>query len=441
MQKNGHRPEYSHSSEITEKRRTHTERTMTMAKHILEKLQDTNPECEIWWDSSPLVYQTWEKSTIDKAPAAKKQEWAAQLKRLFDPDNAGDMFFRSSTTNPPLSLAAIRDNPEMWGAYVRGLIEQHADATVEEIYWMVYKEVVRRGAELIRPKWDASKGKYGYISGQVDPRYVYDYDAMYQQAKEIAALGDNIVVKCPGSAEGYRLLEQLTAEGIGTNNTTSFTVPQYMACMNAISNGLERARKNKVDLFRWRSVITHMSARYGTLGDLKIQADARGIELTPADMRWAELAIYKRAYHWGQEHKHPSKMLMCSMRVDKDVDPDGLSSWHIEKIAGSDSVYTCPPKYIGALMEAEDNLKPFNPDAINEEPPKDVIDKLMRLPYFEQGYEFDGMTPEEFGRYGCFVATATEFSTATRSTVDFIAQQFQAMGKKAVAKETVEAAA
>jgi transaldolase len=412
-----------------------------MTKNILEKLQDTNPECEIWWDSSPLVYENWAKGMVAKAPAQKKAAWEEQLKRLFDPEDASGMFFRSSTTNPPLSLNAIHDNPTAWAEYVKGLIEENPDDSVEDIYWKVYKEVVRRGAALIRPKWDATKGKYGYISGQVDPRFVYDYDAMHKQAMEIAALAPNIVVKCPGSKEGYRLLEELTALGIGTNNTTSFVVPQYIACMNAVTRGLERAAKNGVDMFRWRSVITHMSARYGSLGDLKKQADARGIQLTPSDIRWAELAIYKRAYFWGLERKHPSKMLMCSMRVDKDVEPGTVSSWHVEKIAGSNSVYTCPPKYIGAMMEVEDSLKPFDAEAINEEAPKDVIDKLMRLPYFEQGYEYDGMAEEEFGRYGCFVATAAEFSAATRATVDFVAQQFAEMGKVVLKKEKVEAAA
>lgn len=30
-----------------------------MALHILEKLAQTNPNCEIWWDSSPLAYNQW----------------------------------------------------------------------------------------------------------------------------------------------------------------------------------------------------------------------------------------------------------------------------------------------------------------------------------------------------------------------------------------------
>jgi len=172
-----------------------------------------------------------------------------------------------------------------------------------------------------------------------------------------------------------------------------------------------------------------MSARYGTLGDLKAQADSRKMDLSEVEIRWAELAIFKRAYSILQERKHPSKMLMCSMRISPPMNDGSQASWHIEKIAGGDVVYTCPPGYILELMQVEDNLKPFDPEAIHEAPPKAVLDKLMRLPYFVQGYEPDGMTREEFNKQGALVATAAEFAKATRTTVDFVAQQFQAMGK------------
>ncbi len=126
------------------------------------------------------------------------------------------------------------------------------------------------------------------------------------------------MVKLPGSKEGYEVLEELTARGISTNNTTSFTVPQYMRCMAAVTAGLQRARAAGVDLSRWRSVITHMSARLGELSDWKTEAKARGIELTLPEIRDGEEAVLKRAYHWGKQNNHPSKMLQCSMRVEKD---------------------------------------------------------------------------------------------------------------------------
>jgi transaldolase len=260
---------------------------------------------------------------------------------------------------------------------------------------------------------------------------------MYRQAKEIAWLGENIIVKIPGSEAGYRLIEELTSVGIGTNNTISFTVSQYDACMNAVSRGLKKAEINGVDMNRWRSVITHMSARLGSLGDLKNQAAARGIDLSPSDIRWAEIAVYKKAYALLKKRNHPSKMLQCSMRIDDDVEPGRVSSWHIQKIAGSDSVYTCPPNFVAELMAAEDGMAPFDSRAIDEPVPKAVIDKLMRIPYFTQAYEIGGMDGSDFGQQAAFIATAAESAAATRAMLDFVANQFEAMGGK---KKTVETA-
>jgi transaldolase len=398
-------------------------------KNVLEKLQETNRAAEIWWDSSPLVYNSWAKNVVGKAPSGKKEVWKRQLQRLFDPENPEETQFRGVTTNPPLSLAAVKDNPGFWSDYIKNLIRENPGKGVEEVFWMTYREIVKRGAQLFLPVWEKSKHAYGYLSGQVDPRDCYHADRMLKQAFDIAQISPNVMVKIPGTCEGYEVIEKLTTKGIATNNTLAFTVPQFLACMEAVQRGLEKAKKEKVDLSRWRSVITHMSARYGTLGDLKAQAESRGMELSEVEIRWAELSIFKRAYQIIQEKKHPSKMLMCSMRISPPMNDGSQASWHIEKIAGSDVVYTCPPGYILELMGVEDQLKPFSPEAIHEPPPKAVLEKLMRLPYFVQAYEPDGMSREDFNQQGALVATAAEFSKATRTTVDFVAQQFQAMGK------------
>ena len=81
-----------------------------MTQNILERLAATNPDAEIWWDSSPLIYPSWKAETLAKAPAGKEADWEAQLTRLYDNatiHESGTMGFRGVTTNPPLSLQAI----------------------------------------------------------------------------------------------------------------------------------------------------------------------------------------------------------------------------------------------------------------------------------------------------------------------------------------------
>lgn len=399
-----------------------------MSLHVLEKLAATNPDCEIWFDSSPLVYNSFKRSVLMAAPTEKKALWDHQLTRLFDPahiNQKGEMGFRGVTTNPPLLLQAIQDDPDFWMQEIQRIALERPAASVEEIYWDIYLDVVRRGAEMIRPVWDKSSGRYGLVSGQVDPRYVADFDKMLEQGLSLADVAPNVMVKIPGSKEGYRVIEELTARGIPTNNTTSFTVPQYIECMNAVSRGLKRAEAAGIDLSRWRSVITHMSARLGNIGDLKSQAEARGITLTAEEVLLGEMAVLKRAYRYGKERGHPSKMLQCSMRVIDEGAGKTASSGHIALIAGGDFVYTCPPSYIEQLMKAEDRLPPFDPKAIDQDASPALIEKLRRIPYFRQAYDFDGMEPSEFKNFAAFVATAAEFAGATRKTVDFVARAIE----------------
>jgi transaldolase len=394
-----------------------------MTDNILERLAATNPDSEIWWDSSPLMYPSWKEETLAKAPEGKRGDWEEQLTRLYDDEtikSQGTMGFRGVTTNPPLSLQAIKLAPELWAAEIRKVAQANPGLDVEGVYWAMYLDLVKRGADAIRPVFDKSGGKYGFLSGQVDPRFVRDGDKMLAMGLTIAAQGTNVMVKLPGSKEGYEVLEELTARGISTNNTTSFTVPQYMRCMAAVTAGLQRAKAAGVDLSTWRSVITHMSSRLGQLSDWATEAKARGIELTMPEIRDGEEAVLKRAYWWGKDNNHPSKMLQCSMRVEKDERTGKLVSRHIQDFAGSDMVYTCPPSYIAQLMASDEELGPFDAKAIEREPNKASIEKLMKLPSFRQAYEFDGMWPNEFADFGAFQATATEFAAATRQTVDFV---------------------
>lgn len=98
--------------------------------------------------------------------------------------------------------------------------------------------------------------------------------------------------------------------------------------------------------------------------------------------------------------------------------------WHLEKLAGGDIVITCPPSFIEGIFEALDGTE-FRPQ-IDEEVPKAVLDKLLRIPYFEKAYNEDGLTPDEFNTHSALVATATEFSKATEEMVDFVAKRLAA---------------
>jgi transaldolase len=163
-----------------------------------------------------------------------------------------------------------------------------------------------------------------------------------------------------------------------------------------------------------------MSARYGELGYLKKEAEERGIKLSEADVRWAEIAIFKKAYKIFKERDYPSKLLICSMRIGPPSDGERNACWHLEKLAGANIVYTCPPKFIELLMKIGDTIR-FR-HQIDEEVPEDVLHKLLRIPYFQMAYAEDGLTADEFGTHPPFLATAKAFGDGFQNIVNFVAK-------------------
>jgi transaldolase len=349
-------------------------------------------------------------------------EW---MDRLYHKDNKPEEnLFRGVTTNPPLSYNAIKDNPQYWAKWIDDRIKKDRCTDSEVVFWETYKEIVKRGAQAYQPIFEASHHRHGYISGQVDPRIRHDVERMFAQGVELHSISPNVMIKVPGTAEGYEVIRRLTAKGIPTNNTLSFVISQFRACMKAVVAGLKEAKTNGVDLTRWRSVITAMSARFGTLGHLQKDAQERDIDIAEKEERWAEIAVFKKACQIVENNKeYPGKMLLCSMRMSPVLNGE-VRSWHVEKAAGANIVYTCPPPYIEGLIFKGQHLEFTN--QIHDPVPKEVLDKLMKLPYFERGYAEDGYTNEEFNAHPALLATAKEFSGATQQMVDFVAKRVAA---------------
>ena len=387
--------------------------------NLLEELVKVSPGMEIWWDSSPVIFANWCRKMLAKAPEGDKETLKRQFDRMYNGKDDKNSLFRGVTTNPALSLQAIKDDEPYWREVTKGIISKNKGIDKESLFWLLYKEIVKRGSAMFLPLFEKTNFREGFLSGQVDPRKLFDKDAMLKQALDLVTINPNVMIKIPGTKEGYEVIETLTSRGISTNNTLTFVLPQLMDCAKSVQRGLEKAKKDKVDLSRWRSVITHMEARYGDLGGLREFGKEKGIELSEADVRLAELAIFKKAYRLIKERKYPSKLLSCSLRVGPKVNGI-LKLWHLEEKAGANIVVTCPPTFIDEVIHfpGQENIS-FVKGRIDQEIPKEVLDKLLRIPYFERAYSEDGYTRNEYNSHPSLVKTAQQFSKATEDMVEF----------------------
>lgn len=237
---------------------------------VLERLQKTNSDAEIWWDSLPSDYPSWRDGLLASAPNPRVWEkWSNELGRFLNTEDPASSFIRGVTTNPSLIAKSIVNSPAAWTPEIYRLVRHQSFADVESTYWLLYQEVVRRAANTMLPMWEKTQGRYGWVSGQLDPQLVFDSDRMLAQGLLLGQTAPNVMVKVPGSRQGYEVVRRLVAHGVSINGTLSYTVPQFMECINAIEAGLAEARRRGVDTTRWRAVITHMIGRFGANQDRK----------------------------------------------------------------------------------------------------------------------------------------------------------------------------
>jgi transaldolase len=375
------------------------------------RLKNVSPGMEVWWDTSPLLYGEW-------LQGPGREFAAAGLFALEPGDTARPRFSAASvldgaTTNQPLTWQVLEKQGPEWAAW----LESNASgADPREAMWRVFVEVAAAGADRLAPIFEASGRRMGQICCQVDPRDLCDVDAMVAQARRIHAARPNIMVKMPGTQEGIEGVRILTAEGIPTNVTLGFTVAQLLAVGEAAKAGLADAEANGADLRNWRSCAVMMLGRYEDHPVFREQAQARGIELTDADLRWAGIAIFRKAHRLFRERGYPSKLMAASMRLGPTV--DGIQRvWHLEKLAGADAVLTVFPNIFEAFLRAYRDL-PL-PSVVDEPVPPDTLEKLSAIPYFAEAYAEDGLAPADFAQHPALQATAASFTEAMEKVEAF----------------------
>lgn len=394
-----------------------------MNESPVERLINTNPDMEIWWDSSPLIFGSWVEKMVNAAEPARKALLKEQLTRLYNMEAPAKSLFRGCTTNPPLSWSAVQSDPKYWADWISNESERNPELDKKQLAWRTYKEIVKRGAEMFMPIWEASKGRFGWISGQLDPRLFTEIDQMVHDAEELRSLSPNVMIKVPASGEGIEVVKILTSKAISTNTTTCFTLPQIMASADAAMAGIKLAEKNKVDLSRWRAVITMMIGRLTEHEALDVQAARKNIQLSWQDKHWFGVAVFRRAYRLLTDGGYASKLLACSMRAGPLV-AGKMRYWDLQKIAGGDIVYTCPPYVLEPLFSMGDEIE-FRPE-IEEPVPQAVLDKILQIPYGIQAYDPNGMALEQFNTHPSTISTVEAFSKGFSSLEAFVGENMKA---------------
>jgi len=286
------------------------------------------------------------------------------------------------------------------------------------LFLEVYFEVVKRGAEKLLPQFEASGGKLGHVSGQVEPLLNRNTAGMIEMAEKLADLSPNVMVKVPGSTQGMPVFKYLASKGIATNGTAIFATSQILTVGQMIKEGREmHLAQGGTPRHGWRAVCTQMSGRLEDSASFRGVVNKQNLNINPLELRYSSEAIIKKCAQIFEEREMPIKMLQCSSRLHKK--PNGEFFYpHIEMFAGGPVIYTVPPSVIGDVMMYYKNREITN--GWDKEVPADMLEKLSQVDFHNRSLAEDGYDVEEFNEIPAYIENEAEFIGAAKAMITYV---------------------
>ncbi|MFE7843480.1 transaldolase [Streptomyces sp. NPDC057474] len=175
------------------------------------------------------------------------------------------------TTNPTIFEQAVGRGDD-YADQLRELALR--GVTVSEAVRMITTADVRDAADILRPVFDATGGRDGWVSIEVDPRLAHGTAATVAEAKQLAWLVDrpNTLIKIPATKAGLLAITEVIGLGISVNVTLIFSLERYREVMDAYLAGLEKAEERGLDLSTIHSVASFFVSRVDTEIDKRLDA-------------------------------------------------------------------------------------------------------------------------------------------------------------------------
>jgi len=294
-------------------------------------------------------------ATLTELNDAGQSVWLDFIRRdmLEDGQLAGlvDDGLRGMTSNPTIFQKAIAAT-DLYDEAIAA-----ADGDSQAVFEALAIDDIRTAADILRPVYDSTDGKDGYVSLEVSPTLAYDTAGTIADAKRLWALVDrpNLMIKVPATDEGIPAIEELTANDINVNATLMFGLDDYEAVANAYVRGAERAEHPE----GLASVASFFVSRVDSKTDAALEKDGSPEAL---DLRGnIAVANAKLAYDRYREifegepfaaanarGARPQRPLWASTSTKNPAYSDVL---YVDELVGPNTVNTLPPATVDAFRD------------------------------------------------------------------------------------------
>jgi transaldolase len=274
-----------------------------------------------------------------------------------------------ATSNPTIFAKAItgsdRYDEQLRAAAAAGITRAH------DLFIELAVEDVGRAADLLRPTYDASGGRDGFVSLECTPDLAHDTAATIEQA---VALWDrlarpNVMIKVPATPAGIPAIEELTLRGINVNVTLLFSVARYEQVVDAYVAGLERrlAGLRRIDTIA--SVASFFVSRVDAKADAVLPpgSDLRGsVAIANALHAYARYRQRFTGARWRSLRAagaRPQRPLWASTGTK---DPAYSDVLYVEQLIAPDVISTMPEATLRAFADHGDATQRFGERAGEE---------------------------------------------------------------------------
>jgi transaldolase len=283
--------------------------------------------------------------------------FSPELRRLIEEDG-----LRGMTSNPTIfenAIAGSSDYDEQFAELVR------AQKSIDEIYEALTTDDIKRAADALRPLYDGTNGRDGFVSYEVSPRLANDTGGTIDAARRYFELisRPNLMVKVPATPAGLPAVEQLISEGRNINITLMFSVKHYAAVAEAYLRGLEKRAQAGLPLAHVASVASVFVSRVETLADKRLEEKlkARPDEASAALHGTAAVANAKLIYQRFKEIFGSDRFKQLQAKGARVQRPLWASTGtknsaysdikYVQELIGPDTVNTMPPATMDAFRD------------------------------------------------------------------------------------------
>jgi transaldolase len=273
-----------------------------------------------------------------------------------------DYSVTGATSNPTIFAKAITGS-DRYDDQLRAAVDSGV-RDPRELFFSLALDDVRRAADLLRPTYEASDRRDGFVSFECTPDLADEGAATIEQAVGLwnRLARPNVMIKVPATDPGVSAIEELTAFGVNVNITLLFSLARYEQVIDAYVTGLERRVDAGQPVDKIASVASFFVSRVDAKTDalLPVGSDLRGRVAIAnarraygryhdrfADQRWLALRA---------AGARPQRPLWASTGTK---DPAYSDVLYVEQLIAPDVINTMPETTLHAFADHGDASRGF----------------------------------------------------------------------------------